>query len=102
VSEEDVVTTEVPVVSAPLCPHGCFKRKPMDWVDDQWRCPKCGAEWDDEALTGTAEIPPEQEQGYVLELAAMLVRMDEGTRSFKQCLKDLRTAVTFWEASQHE
>lgn len=42
--------------SLPLCPHGCYKRKPLQWVDDQWFCPKCGDEWADETLAAEADI----------------------------------------------
>lgn len=31
------------------CPHGCGA---LRWTEDQWRCPECGDEWDDEATFG--------------------------------------------------
>lgn len=34
----------------PLCPNGCYKRKPMQWADDSWYCPKCGDEWVEEVF----------------------------------------------------
>jgi hypothetical protein len=46
------------------------------------------------------DISPEQNKKYVLELATMLVELGEDTRAFRQCLKDLRTAVAFMVASE--
>lgn len=37
----------------PVCPHGCRPTKQMRWVEDQWYCPKCGAEWADETVTAS-------------------------------------------------
>jgi hypothetical protein len=39
---------------------------------------------------------------YVLELAEMLVELNRDSAAFTQCLKDLKTAVVFMKASEHE
>ena len=80
----------------PVC--GLTRHLPEGWQEmvdsDTIRCVTDGVDMVEE-IDG---ISPEQNKRYVLELAALLAHMEEGTKAFAQCLKDLRTSVAFMEA----
>lgn len=65
--------------SVPKCPHGCGR---LHWLDDQWFCPVCRDEWNDEVvnperievsyLHGGIEPTPEQRAAVVDAVVAEL------------------------------
>jgi hypothetical protein len=70
---------------------------PSDSVQDRWR-----EDYNSETRRSRASEPPfinhEQNAHYVIEQAILLAHMSDDDRMFPLALRDLRTAVAFYEA----